>query len=149
MNYKRKKNYVIGECKVFGAILVLLLFGCTNDSVTPSASIRLNFAYKSAQPAGDSLYPIFPNPFSRASGDTNFTIRFALNDTGAVALLVQNVLGDEIAGYADSLLPAGIYSGQWNPIASDGTPLNSGLYFITLHAGNYINSRLVNIQNNE
>ena len=129
--------------------LLAFVYSCTNSSEPPSASIRLNFFYKAGSPLGDSLYPIFPNPFNRATGDTGVFIRFALNDSGVVALLIQNVLGDEIAGYADSLLPAGIYSGQWNPIASDGTPLIPGLYFVTLHAGNYINSRLVNIENND
>jgi hypothetical protein len=131
------------------ALLLSMFSGCTNSSQPSNGSIRLSFAHKGSTPPGDSLYPIFPNPFNRTAGDTTITIRFALNDTGAVAVLIQNVIGDEIAGYTDSLLPAGIYSGQWNPIASDGTPLISGLYFITLHAGNYINSRLVNIENND
>jgi hypothetical protein len=134
---------------LFVAIFLSMVTGCTNDSQPANGSIRLRFAHQGSTPLNDSLYPIFPNPFNRTAGDTNITIRFALNDTGIVAVLIQNVIGEEIAGYTDSLLPSGIYYGQWNPIASDGTPLISGLYFITLHAGNYINSRLVNVENND
>ncbi len=129
--------------------ILFVLAGCSTEPVPQSSSIKLHFGYKYMQPAHDSLYPIYPNPFSRASGDTTFTIRFALKDTITTTVIVQNVLGDAVASFSDSLLLPGFYTGSWNPFASDGTPLNSGFYFVTLRAGDFINSRLVFIQENE
>ena len=126
------------------------LFGCSSTSAPPEGSIRLAFpSPKRIKPANDSLYPIFPNPFNRAGGDTSLVIQFDLRDSGTAILLFQNALGDEIAGYSDTTLAPGHYSGSWNPFASDGTPLNAGLYFVTLRTKNYIDSRLVNIEENE
>jgi hypothetical protein len=133
------------------AITTLLIFilGCSTEP-PPTGSIRLEFSYQPLQSANDSLYPIFPNPFSRVSGDTALSIRFALVDTTSGAnLLIQNALGDPVADFYDTLLPSGFYTGWWNPVASDGTALTSGIYFVTLQNGGFIYSRLVNVQENE
>jgi len=130
-------------------ILVLVIIaGCATEP-TQSGSIRLNFSFKRSAPSSDSLYPIYPNPFSRASGDTSLVLQFALRDSGSVALLVQNALGDAVASFSDLVLAPGLYSGSWNPLASDGTPVMTGIYFVTLHTNSFINSSLVNIQDNE
>lgn len=123
--------------------------GCTNDTAQDARPIRLIFSIKASLPVRDSLYPVFPNPFSRVTGDTNLALAFTLKDSGTATLLIQNVIGDAIATYSDSLLGPGLYQGRWNPFASDGTALNPGLYFVTLRVRDYINSRLVNIQNND
>ena len=133
-------------------IILLLLVGCSNASGPAEGSLQslINFSHKGIAPSHDSLHPLFPNPFNRAGGDTTIKIYFDLDSTSSsIHLLVQNALGDEIAGFTDSLLAPGYYSGEWNPIASNGTPLNAGLYFITLRANNFIYSRLVNIEENE
>jgi hypothetical protein len=132
------------------ALLAALLQACTNDVAPQEQSLQLKFEHKFGHPSVDSLFPIFPNPYSHAAGDTAVVIRFTLRDSTTDAhLLIQNVIGDEIANYTDSVLAPGTYSGSWNPIASDGTPLKAGLYFITLRSTTYINSRLVSIQDNE
>ena len=97
----------------------------------------------------DSLYPIFPNPYNRVAGDTALTIHFSLQDTGSAQVVIQNALGDQVEIFSDSVLPSGYYTGSWNPLASDGTHLLSGLYFVTLRNGNFIYSRLVDIQENQ
>ncbi len=128
----------------------VLLFGCTSTSSAPEGSIRLNFVKGKQLPSlPDSLLPIFPNPFNRASGDTSLSVQFNIKQTTTAILLIQNALGDEIAGFSDTALAPGFYSGHWNPIGSDGARLNSGLYFVTLRTNSYIDSRLVNIQTNE
>ena len=128
--------------------LFLTMMGCSTEPAQ-TGSIRLQFNFKQAQPANDSLFPVSPNPFSRVDGDTSLFIEFTLWDTSAANLLVQNALGDPIANYYDTLLPPGYYTGWWDPFASDGTPLMSGIYFVTLQSGGFINSRLVNLQENE
>lgn len=135
------------------ALLVLLLVvvagGC--ESQSPISQNDLNFTPFKSLPdtSQDFLYPVYPNPFNRVTGDTTLFIRFSLHDTGSAIVLVQNAIGDAITEYNDTALEPGVYISHWNPLAHDGTRLNSGLYFITLHTKNYINSRLVNIQENE
>jgi hypothetical protein len=126
------------------------MMGCSTAPVQ-NGSIRLQFSRKQAPPGvlKDSLFPVSPNPFNRVAGDTSLLIVFTLRDTSAANLLVQNAIGDPIADYYDTLLPPGTYSGWWDPFASDGTPLMSGIYFVTMQNGGFINSRLVNLQENE
>ncbi|HZK76069.1 MAG TPA: hypothetical protein VFD13_04100 [Candidatus Kapabacteria bacterium] len=130
------------------AALFLSVGGCST-ATAPMNSIRLNFAFKAAQPANDSLYPVFPNPFNRVAGDTSLGIQFALRDSGSAQIVIQNVLGDQIDIFSDSTLRSGYYTGWWNPLASDGTRLINGLYFITLRNGDFIFSRLVDVQENQ
>ncbi len=134
--------------KLYLLIILFALASCTTDSPV----VRNQIVFSLGKAGGgfpDSLFPVFPNPFNRVTGDTALTIRFALRDSGTVTLLVQNAIGDPITQYSDSTLVQGLYSTTWNPVASDGTRLNAGLYFVTLHTQNYINSRLVNIEENE
>ena len=138
---------------LFATILVGLLVtlaACSSTVAPEPKSLRLSFNYKFGHPENDSLFPVFPNPFSRVSGDSVLNLRFTLRDSSAsVHLLIQTVIGDEVASFSDSLVGPGTYSGTWNPIGSDGTALKSGLYFVTLRSPSYINSRLVNIEDNE
>jgi len=134
--------------KLYFLTLLAILASCTTDVPVVQNQLVFSLSKGGSEPA-DSLYPIFPNPFNRVTGDTAMTIRFALRDSGAVIVLVQNAIGDAIAQYSDSSLTQGFYAATWNPLASDGTRLNAGLYFVTLHTQNYINSRLVNIEENE
>jgi len=133
-----------------GSILSMItaFLGCSTEPVQ-TGSIHLNFVFKNTQPSGDSLYPVYPNPFSRATGDTSLFLQFALRDTSRVNLVVQNALGDAVALFSDSLLVPGAYNGHWNPVKADGTSLLSGIYYVTLHAGDFINSRLVFIEENK
>jgi len=131
--------------------LVLFFVSCTTDTVQPTGSIRMSFQWrgKGASAAKDSLFPVYPNPFNRGAGDTSLGIQFAMKDSGAATVLIQNFLGDAVAGFSDSSLAPGNYLGFWNPRASDGALLASGLYFVTLHVGEFVTSRLVNIEENE
>jgi hypothetical protein len=130
------------------AALFLSVSGCT-AATAPTSPLRLNFAFKSSQPANDSLFPVFPNPFNRITGDTSIGIQFALRDSGSAQVVIQNALGDQVDIFSDSTLPPGYYNGWWNPSASDGTRLMNGLYFITLRNGDFIFSRLVDVQENQ
>jgi hypothetical protein len=130
-------------------IILIAMMGCSTEPVQTGA-ITLEFSYKQLRPLADSLYPVFPNPFTRASGDTGLCIQFALTDSTASAeLLIQNALGDPVAEFSDSSLSAGLYTGWWNPNSANGTALMSGIYFVTLQNGAFIYSRLVDLQEND
>ena len=142
------RNIIIALRGCIILFLAIAAFGCSTEPLQ-TGPILLNFNYKNTQPAADSLYPVYPNPFNRAGGDTSLFLQFTVTDTSAVDLIVQNALGDAVVLFSDSLLVPGDYNGYWNPLASDGTSLMSGIYFVTLQAGDFINSRLVYIEENE
>ena len=118
-------------------------------------SIRNTFRIQSSGSFPDSLAPIFPNPFNRQTGDSVINVFFTLKDTAEVKIVIQNPIGDSIAVYRDSLLPAGSGSGAWQPVNAAGDRLKAGLYFITIRIApndpnrNYINSRLLQIESND
>jgi len=122
---------------------------------TSYLSIRKNFLIESSNTYPDSLAPIYPNPFNRNTGDSSVALFFSIKDTGEVKIIIQNPIGDSVVIYQDSILLPGTYTGHWDPIATDGTRLRAGLYFITMRAApndpnrNYIDSRLLDIQSNE
>lgn len=128
--------------------LFLSVSGCST-ATAPTVPLRMNFTFKSDNPANDSLYPVFPNPFNRVEGDTSVGIRFALNDSVSAQVVIQNALGDQVEIFSDSVARPGYYTGWWNPVASDGSRLVNGLYFITLRNGDFIFSRLVDVQENQ
>lgn len=144
--------------------LSLLVTGCSepetsggNIHITEASRflISKSFHIESSGSYPDSLAPIYPNPFNRNIGDISDTIYFTLKDTADVKIIIQNPIGDSVAIFKDSLLPPGSFTGAWEPLASDGSRLRAGLYFITIRVApndpdrNYINSRLLQIESNE
>jgi hypothetical protein len=78
-------------------------------------------------PEGYSLGQNYPNPFNPA---TNFEFRIA--DPGHVSVKVYDINGREMRALVNEFLKAGTYNYTF-----DGTGLNSGVYFYTLQAGGY------------
>jgi hypothetical protein len=78
----------------------------------------------------------YPNPFNPVT-----KIRFSLPSPSeggvqAVKLIIYDILGREIAILANEQLQPGTYEVEWN---AENYP--SGVYFYTLSAGNYFNSK--------
>jgi len=73
----------------------------------------------------------YPNPFNPAT-----TISFQVSLKSKVSLKVYDILGNEIAGLVNEEKPAGSYT-----IKFDGSNLASGVYFYTLRAGSFVQSR--------
>ncbi len=73
----------------------------------------------------------YPNPFNPST-----KIKFEIPDQGFVSLKVYDVLGNEITTLVDEEKPAGEYEVEF-----DGKGLSSGMYFYTLKAGNYIETK--------
>ncbi len=79
-------------------------------------------------PATFSLSQNYPNPFNPST-----TIRFALPQTSNVTLKVYNMNGQEVSTLINnSTVQAGI-----NEYKFDASKLSSGIYFYTLTAGNF------------
>jgi len=73
----------------------------------------------------------YPNPFNPAT-----TISFVTKENSRVSLKVYNVLGDEVATLVNGELTGGVHNVQF-----DASTLSSGIYFYTLTAGNFTETK--------
>ncbi len=78
-----------------------------------------------------ALYSNYPNPFNPAT-----TIEYALPKSSEVLLTIYNLLGHEMARLVDGELSAGYHSVAW-----DASNVTSGVYFYTLQAGEFVETR--------
>ncbi|NNG25932.1 MAG: T9SS type A sorting domain-containing protein [Ignavibacteriaceae bacterium] len=73
----------------------------------------------------------FPNPFNPTTN-----IKFRTTDLGFVSLKVYDILSNEITTLVNDVKPAGSYE-----VIFSASELTSGVYFYTLQAGQYIETR--------
>src|SRR5690606_5993500 len=73
----------------------------------------------------------YPNPFNPTT-----TIKFNIPKNAYVKLAVYDILGREVAKLVNNQLTAGTYNYELN-----GTKLSSGVYFYTLEAGDFVNTK--------
>ncbi|HPI38084.1 MAG TPA: T9SS type A sorting domain-containing protein [Ignavibacteriaceae bacterium] len=77
------------------------------------------------------LFQNYPNPFNPVT-----TITFSIPQDGKVELKVYDVLGNEVATLVNEYREAGSYKVGFN-----GSTLSSGIYFYTLSAGSFIETK--------
>lgn len=82
-------------------------------------------------PSVFSLSQNYPNPFNPAT-----SIAYQLPVNSFVTLKIYDVLGKEVTTLVNEQKPAGKYKVQF-----DASELGSGVYFYTLSAGNFVQSR--------
>ncbi len=73
----------------------------------------------------------FPNPFNPTT-----TIQFTVNSNQIIILKIFDVLGRELATLVNEKLDSGKYEVNW-----DGTRYSSGIYFYSIKAGNWMQTR--------
>ena len=78
-----------------------------------------------------ALYQNYPNPFNPM---TKF--KFQMPKTSLVKLIIYDVLGSEITTLVNEELNPGTYEVEW-----DASGLSSGVYFYTLRAGEFTESK--------
>ncbi|MDP4197069.1 MAG: glycosyl hydrolase family 18 protein [Bacteroidota bacterium] len=84
----------------------------------------------SSIPENFSLSQNYPNPFNPST-----IINYAIPKTSKVSLRVYDLMGRQVALLVDDIKPAGKYSATFN------STLASGVYYYTLKAGEYIQSK--------
>ncbi len=89
----------------------------------------------SSIPSSYSLTQNYPNPFNP---NTNFS--FSVPKSEKVTLKFYDILGNEIETYVDGILNAGTYGVEF-----DGSKYASGIYFYTLTAGSFIETKKMNL----
>jgi len=82
----------------------------------------------------------YPNPFK---GQT--TIRYALPEQADVELVVYDVLGREVRRLVGSRQQSGRHEVTWDGLDSGGQPVASGVYFYRLKAGDFVETRSVQL----
>ena len=82
-------------------------------------------------PATFELKQNYPNPFNPET-----KISFALPEGGKVSLRVTNSAGKQVAVLADGLFNAGVHN-----VSFKANDLSSGVYFYTLYAPGYKETR--------
>ena len=91
-------------------------------------------------PANFSLEQNYPNPFNPST-----TIRYKISETSHVTLKVYDLLGREVAILVDEVKQPGVYNSKFTivnlPAGKQGSHLSSGIYFYRLHAGNYTETK--------
>ena len=74
-----------------------------------------------------SLSQNYPNPFNPVT-----RLGFGISNPGFVSLKVYDILGNEIKTLVNEIKSAGYYEIEFN-----GSDLSSGIYFYTLEAGSF------------
>lgn len=100
--------------------------GLQRAGFTPVAGVEPETA-----PARPGLSQNYPNPFNPTT-----QIRYQLSGQSKVRLTVCDLLGNRIASLVNETQPAGSYVVTWD---AEGVP--SGVYFYTLAAGSYVQTR--------
>ena len=115
----------------FGGQLNELIYCKINGieyGVNPLAtSVEIN---EKSAPIEFMLSQNYPNPFN---GET--VIDFELEKSSEVDLTVCDIQGREVINLLQSNLSAGNHRVSWNGMSSQGRPVPSGVYLMTLKAG--------------
>jgi len=78
----------------------------------------------------------YPNPFNPTT-----TFEFSLPVKSNVEIQVFNVLGQKVTTLANQEYPAGVYQVTWDGTNDAGQQIASGIYFYSMKAGSYSETR--------
>lgn len=89
-------------------------------------------------PTGFSLAQNFPNPFNPTTH-----IKFALPVDAHVDLVIYNALGRRVRNLLSEKKSAGFYTVNWDAADNSGNRISSGIYFIRIQAGDFVQTKKV------
>ncbi len=89
-------------------------------------------------PTEFTLQAAYPNPFN-----PTVTIPYSLPNASDVQIRIYNLLGQEVANLVNRPMEAGFHSVVWNGESASGSQVASGVYFVRMQAGQYVNTRKV------
>jgi glucuronoarabinoxylan endo-1,4-beta-xylanase len=107
------------------------LFNVTLDAESVTTFVGGIIVMVDEDPLTFKLYQNHPNPFSRST-----RINFEIPEESFVSLVVYNLLGQEIAVLAEREFSSGAHS-----VTFDVSHLANGIYFYTLRAGDFTNTK--------
>jgi hypothetical protein len=136
LNYVLPAGFVAENCNI-NAMVYLSEGNIGTQSVTMNAEWRTvvdNPTGINNQGTTASSYELsqnYPNPFNPTT-----SIKFSVPKDGNVSLKFYDILGNEVAVYADGFMKAGTYSAEF-----DGSGLASGIYFYTLTTSEFSDTK--------
>ena len=83
-------------------------------------------------PTAFNLYNNYPNPFNPTT-----QIRYDLPEDARVSITIYDLMGRSIKSLVQSNQTAGYRSVRWDGTSDMGEPVSAGLYFYTIHAGEF------------
>ncbi|MDZ7340231.1 MAG: YCF48-related protein [candidate division KSB1 bacterium] len=107
-------------------------FGYRLKQIDANGAVQFSPTREVIVPARFVLYQNTPNPFNPET-----TIQFELAISSQVTLELYNLLGQKVATILDEQKSAGYHKIIWAGKDDWGRPLNSGVYFYRLKAGNF------------
>jgi hypothetical protein len=90
----------------------------------------------SSTPSSWELEPNYPNPFNPST-----IISFSLPSQSYVQLRIHNILGQAVRDLYAGNLSEGHHSFSWDGRDAAGSPVNTGVYFYTLHTNSFTQTR--------
>jgi hypothetical protein len=101
--------------------------GRSNEATAYVPDIITSVKIKNVLPTEFLLEQNYPNPFNNST-----VIKYSIPQEGLVTLKVYNLLGEEVARPVNGTKQTGNYE-----VSFDATGLTSGIYFYTLTAGSF------------
>jgi hypothetical protein len=83
-----------------------------------------------------NLQQNYPNPFNPST-----KIKYQIPENSFVSLIVFDLLGNEVTTLVDEYMPAGVYKVEFSSHSGKARNLPSGVYFYTLIAGDYMDTK--------
>lgn len=87
-------------------------------------------------PESFKLYQNYPNPFNNMTN-----IQYDIKDPTDLNIKIYNILGQQIFQYDIKQHPPGNYTLKWNGKTLEGNQIPSGVYIVTMNAGDYKQSK--------
>jgi hypothetical protein len=78
----------------------------------------------------------YPNPFNPVT-----TLRYELSQESFVKITIYDMLGNVVNNLVNRNQRRGYKSVQWNATNDQGQPVSTGLYFYTIQAGDFIQTK--------
>jgi hypothetical protein len=91
-----------------------------------------------AEPGSFILKSAYPNPFNPI-----VNIPFTLPMKVSVKISVYNILGEHVTTLLNKPMEAGIHHVTWDADKTSAKAVSSGIYFVQMQAGTYIETRKV------
>lgn len=114
------------------------IFAATHGRGMYSAPLTITGVHgtNSNIPTDFHVFQNYPNPFNPST-----IIRYSLPEAKRVKIVVYDISGKEIYLLADNFQKAGTYSITWTGKNNCGQQVASGIYFYSVQAGNYVQTK--------
>ncbi|HEY3250438.1 MAG TPA: Omp28-related outer membrane protein [Ignavibacteria bacterium] len=135
LNYVIPSGFVETNCKI-NAFVYLQGSSISTDSyiqqtkIIPATGVT-GIINQNETPNVYNLEQNYPNPFNPTTN-----IKFTIPKDGNVTLKIYDMLGNEVETYLNEFVKAGVYKAEF-----DGSNLASGIYFYTLRASDFVDTK--------